>query len=86
MINFKGRTEKGLEVIAVSDHFYAHLGEIEFTYRQIEPKEDLEYYFECVMNQYFMHLGINHRDYGSGESTLLSKYLRRIECRVVPST
>lgn len=63
MIQFKGRTSGGLEILEACDYSREHLPPKEFTFRQIEPGETLSEYFDKIMNKYWWETGKNKRRY-----------------------
>ena len=67
MIKFKGRTERGLEIVEVVDYSRERQGSREFTFRQIEPDEPIQWYFDKIMNKYWWITGKNKRRYDKDE-------------------
>lgn len=63
MIHFKGRTEDGLEIVEVIDFSRERKGSHEFTFRQIQPEEPIQWYFDKIMNEYWWQTGKNKRRY-----------------------
>ena len=63
MIKFKGRTKDGLEIVEVVDYIREKKGPVEFTFRQQEEGEPLQWYFDKIMNTYWWETGNNKRRY-----------------------
>ena len=63
MIRFKGTNDDGTEQVAVVDWSRRGRGEIEFTFRPIEPDEPIQWYFDKIMNEYWWQTGKNKRRY-----------------------
>lgn len=63
MIKFKGRTDEGLEILEVSDYSREDKGAVEFTFRQIDKGEPVQWYFDKIMNEYWWRTGKNKRRY-----------------------